>query len=102
MFISWASFRNGTIEEKKESGSDRDRLASSMPKHSDTVADFKVIIHLPDKSNMGLRMVKPTICICKNKDADQLCSNCTVDQRLCFHHTDSIIPLLLISKVSSF
>ena len=38
----------------------------------------------------------------KNKDADQLCSNCTADQCLCFHHTDSAIPLLLISKVSSF
>ena len=23
-------------------------------------------------------------CICENKGADQLCSNCTADQRLCF------------------
>ena len=29
-------------------------------------------------------MRKPTICICENKDADQLCSNCTADQRLFF------------------
>ena len=36
--------------------------------------------------------------LCENKDADQLCS----DQHLCFRHMDSIIPLLLISKVSSF
>ena len=27
---------------------------------------------------MSLRMRKTTICICENKDADQLCSNCTV------------------------
>ena len=27
------------------------------------------------------------------KDADQLCSNCTADQRLCFHYTDSTIPV---------
>ena len=34
-------------------------------------------------------------------DADQLCSNCTADQRLCFSYTDNTIPQLLISKVSS-
>ena len=50
---------------------------------------------------MSLRMRKPTICICENKDADQLCSNCTADQCLCFRHTDSKIPLILKSKVSS-
>ena len=36
-------------------------------------------------------MGKPTTCICANKDEDQLCSNCTADQRLCFRHTDSTI-----------
>ena len=50
---------------------------------------------------------KRTICICENKDADQLCSNCTADyctadQRLCFRYTDSTIPLLLKSEISSF
>ena len=39
-------------------------------------------------------MRKPDVCICENKDADQLCSNCTADQRLCFRCIDSIIPLL--------
>ena len=48
------------------------------------------------------RMRKTTICVCENKDADQLCSNCTADQRLCFRNTDSKIPLLRVSKVSSF
>ena len=32
---------------------------------------------------------KPTICICENKDADQLRGNREADQRLCFRYTDS-------------
>ena len=47
-------------------------------------------------------MGKPTICIGKNKGADQLRSNCEADQRLCFRHTSSTIPLLLKSEISSF
>ena len=34
----------------------------------------------------------------KNKGADQLCSNCTTDQRLCSRYTDSKISLLLKSQ----
>ena len=30
----------------------------------------------------------------ENKVADQLCSNCTADQHLCFRYTGSTIPLL--------
>ena len=41
---------------------------------------------------------KPTICIGQNKDADQLRGN----QRLCFRYSDSTIPLLLKSEISSF
>ena len=41
-------------------------------------------------------MGKPTICIGENKDADQ------ADHRLCFRYSDSTIPLLLKSKISSF
>ena len=40
-------------------------------------------------------MSEPDFCLCKNKGADQLCSNCELDQRLCFRYTDSPIPLLL-------
>ena len=29
---------------------------------------------------------KPAFCICENKGADQLCSNCIADQRLCFRY----------------
>ena len=31
-------------------------------------------------------MRKPDFCICENKDADQLHSNSTADQRLCFRY----------------
>ena len=43
-------------------------------------------------------MRKPTICICANRGADQLRSNCEADQHLCFCYMDSTIPLLLISS----
>ena len=46
-------------------------------------------------------MRKLFFCICENKDADQLRSNCTADQRLCFRYTDSTIPLLPKSESSS-
>ena len=47
-------------------------------------------------------MRKPTICICENKDADQLRGNSEADQCLCFRYSDSTIPPLLNSKISSF
>ena len=34
--------------------------------------------------HMSRIMRKPDFCICENKGADQLCSNCTADQHLCF------------------
>ena len=51
--------------------------------------------------NMSHVMKKSDFCICKNKDADQLRSNCTADQRLCFRYIDSTIPLLPKSNISS-
>ena len=45
---------------------------------------------------------KPDFCLCENKGADQLRSNCTADQRLCFRYTDSTISLLFKSEISSF
>ena len=47
-------------------------------------------------------MRKPTFYLCKNKDADQLRGYRAADQRLCFRYTDSTIPLLPRSKISSF
>ena len=46
-------------------------------------------------------MGKQTICICENKDADQLRGNREADQRLCFRYTDSTIPLPFKSEISS-
>ena len=39
------------------------------------------------KRDMSHVVRKPAFCICENKDADQLCSNCEADQRLCFRYT---------------
>ena len=46
-------------------------------------------------------MRKPALCICGNKDADQLRGNREADQRLCFRYTDSTIPRLPKSGISS-
>ena len=46
-------------------------------------------------------MRKPAFCICENNDADQLRGNREDDQRLCFRYTDSTIPLLHKSGISS-
>ena len=54
------------------------------------------------RRGMSRPMGKPTICIGENKDADQLRGSCEADQRLCFCHSDSTIPPLLNSKISSF
>ena len=47
-------------------------------------------------------MGKPTICIGENKGADQLRGNLEADQRHWFCYSDSTIPLLLKSEISSF
>ena len=56
-----------------------------------------------DKETRDLSRImrKPTFCICKNKDADQLRGNREADQRLCFRYIDSTIPLLSKSEISS-
>ena len=36
------------------------------------------------------------------KGADQLCSNCEANHRLCFRYTNSTMSLLLKSEISSF
>ena len=53
-------------------------------------------------SYLSRLMGKPTICICETKVADQLRGNRETDQRLCFRYSDSTIPPLLNSKISSF
>ena len=53
------------------------------------------------RNYMSLVMRKPDFCICENKDADQLHGNRETDPRLCFGYTDSTIPLLPKSEISS-
>ena len=50
---------------------------------------------------MSRVMRKQTFCMWENKDTDQLRSNCEADQRLCFCYTDTTIPPLSKSKISS-
>ena len=47
-------------------------------------------------------MKKPAVCICENKGADQLRSNCAADQHFCFHYIDSTILLLAKSEIISY
>ena len=53
-------------------------------------------------AHMSRVMRKPDFCLCENKGADQLRSNCEADQRLCFRYTDSTLSLLIKSEISSF
>ena len=46
-------------------------------------------------------MRKPDFRTCENKDADQLRGNSEADQRLCFRHMNSAIPLLSKSEILS-
>ena len=50
---------------------------------------------------MTLVVRKLAFGICENKDADQLRGNRKADQGLCFRYTDSTIPLLPKSEISS-
>ena len=51
--------------------------------------------------NMSRVVRKPAFCICESKDADQLRGNREADQRLCFGYSESKIPLLPKSEISS-
>ena len=66
-----------------------------VPRKAET-EDLQCVYHM----NRVVR--KPAFCLCENKDADQLRGNREADQRLCFRYTDSTIPLLSKSEISSF
>ena len=51
--------------------------------------------------HLSLVVRKPAFCIYENKDAYQLRGNREADQRLCFRYTDTTIPLLSKSEISS-
>ena len=75
---------------------------------SDAMECYKDSVSIRDRIFINFRccylslvMRKPAFCICENKDADQLRGNREADQRLCFRYTDSTIPLLPKSEISS-
>ena len=74
-------------------GLDKLRLKKQV---SDTL-----FLHLKAVIYMSRVMRKPTFCIYKNKDADQLRGHRKADQGLCFCYIDGTIPLLAKSKISS-
>ena len=49
-------------------------------------------LHEYKQQQMSRRIRKATTCMCENKGADQLCSNCTANQRLRFRFKNSTIP----------
>ena len=66
---------------------------------------MKMIYTYPCKPQlyyMSRVMRNPAFCKCENKATDHLCGKRrTADQRLCFRYTDSVIPLLPKSEISS-
>ena len=52
-------------------------------------------------THMSLVVRKPGFCICENKAADQLSSNCTPDKCLCHRYMDSTVPPYLNPKVQN-
>ena len=67
------------------------------------VGDFMYDKHAKGQRDYMSRIVrKPDFCLGENKGADQLRGNREADQRLCFRYSDSTIPLLLKSEISSF
>ena len=62
---------------------------------------LSLIMRKPAFYHLSRVMRKPTICICENKDADQLRGNREADQRLFLRYIDSTILLLSKSEISS-
>ena len=53
------------------------------------------LVHSKENHDLSRVVRKPDFCLCENKGADQLRSNCEADQCLCFRYTDSTISLFL-------
>ena len=62
------------------------------------IYNLKILFHY----EMSRIVRKPDFCLGENKGADQFRGNREADQRLCFRYTDSTLPLLLKSEISSF
>ena len=62
------------------------------------VKSFSIVVKCRNEMKNEPRHEKTGFCICENKDANQLRSNCAADQRLGFRYKDSTIPLLSKSE----
>ena len=72
-----------------------DQVGTPEDRFSRVTAQMDLSILIIWTNQMSHLMRKPTICICENKDADQLCGYREADQCLCFRYMDSTLPLLL-------
>ena len=72
-----------------------DRMDDALPDSSKTASRY-IYIYIC-MYHMSCINRKQDYCLCENKGADQLCNNCTADQRLCFcyMYTDSSVQFLL-------
>ena len=102
VFLSGSSsvFMNCTIQNLI-----RSRILFMLPGHFGNIKP-NFLLHIYGRlaastdKHLSCLMSKPTICISKNKDADQLRGKREADQHLCFSYKDSTLPLLL--KICSF
>ena len=62
-------------------------------------ANIKLLVRVVHVSRV---VRKPTYCICENKGADPLCSNCAADQGLCFLSIDGWYNTSIISLIRHF
>ena len=69
--------------------------------HVNTFPYFKETPENYPSKEQQVKYMTNVICLCENKGADQLRSNCEADQHICFHCRDSTITLLSKSKISS-
>ena len=74
---------------------------SSQSEKNPHVYDVTLSILMSELVSYEPHYEKKGFCISENKDADQLRGNREADQRLGFCYTDSTIPLLPKSQISS-
>ena len=95
----------GYLQRNVKVGNDQEKAQSERNSHSKNRGGKTTLairyLYLENLSLMSRIVRKPDYCLCENKGADQLRSNCEADQRLCFRYSDSTISLLLIAKISS-
>ena len=91
LYGSSIEFEVGTLFRLNQSSAN----ASFLPLH------FRDLSNVSNH-NLSRIVTKPDFCLCENKGESQLRGNREADQRLCFRYSDSKIPLLLKSEISSF